>query len=113
MRTTFFTLTFILVAATSATANPYCGGSLGEGCWPPLVRLCYEEWRDRIGHLPAIKRCGVPRAHHVPRYAAPFAPGPGVFVPFAIPRGRVIVIDPHPVGRCLHYTWGTVCAPLN
>ncbi|RJQ35499.1 hypothetical protein C4556_00150 [Candidatus Parcubacteria bacterium] len=110
----FLSILLALVVSSAAQAqSPYCGGALGEGCWPPLVRLCYEEWRGRIGNLAALNRCGVSRAHHAPRHAAPFAPPRGVLVPHLIPRGQIIVIDPHPVGRCLNYTWGDVCFPLR
>jgi len=108
-----FTILFALVVSSAVQAqSPYCGGTLGEGCWPPKVRACYGDLAWRIGSARAADYCWK-RFGHGPKHVrpAPFAPPRGILVPHLVYRGTVVV--PGPTIRCHHYTWGDVCVPLN
>ena len=109
-----FTIAFLLAAASSAALaqSPYCGGALGEGCWPPEQRLCYEELRGRMGNQNAFNYCRG-GGHHPPRYAAPSAPHRGAMVPYLIPRGQIIVRERSRVYWGVRCFDNGVCIPLN
>src|SRR3989344_3043332 len=107
-----FTILFALVVSSAVQAqSPYCGGTLGEGCWPPKVRACYGDLAWRIGSARAADYCWKQFGHAQKRaYPTPYAPR-GTFVPEwrYLGQGHVLVPDE----RCFHYTWGDVCVPLN